>query len=107
MYNIPPLFKDPNIRLELYQMLFEVAKINKELYHKDIHSGNHLPAYLCYRLKDLNHPAVIQLHLARLEPIGHCKAMDPDHRWFEKNTDPILKGICDFVNRKNGGCDDD
>lgn len=28
-------------------------------------------------------------------------------RWFEKNTDPILKGICDFVNRKNGGCDDD
>lgn len=26
--------------------------------------------------------------------------------WFEKNTDPILNKICDFINRKNGGCKD-
>lgn len=24
--------------------------------------------------------------------------------WFETNTDPIINKICDFINKRNGGC---
>lgn len=26
--------------------------------------------------------------------------------WMIENTDPYLKKICDFINRRNGGCDE-